>query len=128
VNPNILVFAEGIGSKAHYETIDSPHGAEETNPNWGENLYEAGDNPPAMPKDRLVFAPHSFGPSVYVQKQFIDPAQPECEGMEGDDAGDNQCNIVINPALLEQGWEEHYDPISNTGGWGTWEGPRYKET
>jgi len=40
--------------------------------------------------------------------QFMDPVQPQCVGLEGDAAGNNGCNIVINPVLLEQGWEEHF--------------------
>jgi endoglucanase len=108
VNSNILVFAGGVGPKNNSEYYDSPHGEEETVPYRGSNLYEAGDNPPSMPKDRLVYCPHVFGPSMYVQMQFMDPSRPECEGMEGDEAGDMQCNIVIDPTLLEEGWEEHF--------------------
>jgi aryl-phospho-beta-D-glucosidase BglC (GH1 family) len=121
VNSNILIFAQGISATAGNQdgTPDSitqtPHGVEETNPNWGENLYEAGDNPPSMPKNRLVFSPHTYGPSVFVQKMFMDPAQPECEGLEGDATGDNQCNIIINPTLLEQGWHEHFGYLKALG-------------
>ncbi|MBN2440831.1 MAG: cellulase family glycosylhydrolase [Spirochaetales bacterium] len=115
VNPNILIFAQGIGSHAQLGTIVSPNGDPASKPNWGENLYEAGFNPPAMPKDRLVFSPHTFGPSVYVQKMFMDPDQPQCEGLEGDDAGENECRIVINPDLLESGWEEHFGYLKDLG-------------
>jgi hypothetical protein len=122
VNSNILIFAQGISASANNQdgtpdTItDVPHGnPDTTNPNWGENFYEAGDNPPTMPKNRLVFTPHTYGPSVYVQKMFMDPAQPECADMEGDEAGDNQCNIVINASLLEQGWQEHFGYLKALG-------------
>ena len=92
-----------------------PHGDGDTNPNWGENLFEAGANPPAIPRDRLVFSPHTYGPSVFVQKMFMDPAQPGCTGLEGDPAGDADCNIVINPTLLRQGWEEHFGYLRDLG-------------
>ncbi|MBN1697390.1 MAG: cellulase family glycosylhydrolase [Spirochaetales bacterium] len=115
VNPNILIFAEGIGSSNGDGDADSPHGAEETTPCWGENLYEAADNPPSMPKNRLVYCPHTFGPSVAVQRQFMDPARPECGGLEGDEAASNQCDIVIEPYLLEQGWEEHFGYLKELG-------------
>ncbi|MBN2534796.1 MAG: cellulase family glycosylhydrolase [Spirochaetales bacterium] len=121
VNPGILIFAQGISASAGNQdgspdtVTQVPHGAEETNPNWGENLYEAGNNPPSMPNDRLVFSPHAYGPSVFVQKMFMDPDQPECEGLEGDAAGDAGCNIVINPALLEQGWDEHFGYLKKLG-------------
>ncbi|MBN2442523.1 MAG: cellulase family glycosylhydrolase [Spirochaetales bacterium] len=115
VNSNILIMAGGISNKAQNLTIEVPHGDETTNPNWGENLFEAGDNPPTMPKNRLVYVPHTYGPSVFVQMQFMDPSQPECEGKEGDEAGDLRCNIVINPTLLNQGWEEHFGYLKDLG-------------
>jgi aryl-phospho-beta-D-glucosidase BglC (GH1 family) len=121
VNPNILIFAQGISGTADNQdgsptTITQvPHGSMESNPNWGENLYEAGTNPPAMPKNRLVYSPHTYGPSVFVQKMFMDPAQPQCTGLEGDATGDAKCNIVINPALLEKGWDEHFGYLKAMG-------------
>jgi hypothetical protein len=121
VNPNTLIFVEGISGTANNQdgsptTITQvPHGNAATNPNWGENLFEAGANPPAIPKDRLVFSPHTYGPSVFVQKMFMDPAQTQCTGLEGDAAGDARCNIVINPTLLSSGWEEHFGYLKGPG-------------
>jgi endoglucanase len=117
VNSNILVFAGGIGSfnNKHSSNAETPNGDPALNPNWGENLYEAGDDPPSIPKERLVYCPHTYGPSVYVQMQFMDPAQSECEGMEGDEAGDMQCNIVIDPDYISQGWEEHFGYLKDLG-------------
>lgn len=121
VNPNILVFVQGISGTANNqdgtpETITQvPHGDEFTNPNWGENLFEAGSDPLDIPRERLVFSPHTYGPSVFVQSTFMDPAQPQCEGLEGDAAGDADCNIVINPTLLRQGWEEHFGYLKDLG-------------
>jgi endoglucanase len=121
VNPNTLIFVEGISQSANNQdgtptTITQvPHGSTTTNPNWGENLFEAGANPPAIPKDRLVFSPHTYGPSVFVQKMFMDPAQTQCAGLEGDAAGDARCNIVINPTLLRSGWEEHFGYLKDQG-------------
>ncbi|HEV7610078.1 MAG TPA: cellulase family glycosylhydrolase, partial [Steroidobacteraceae bacterium] len=121
VNPNVLIFMEGISGTANNQdgTPDTitqvPHGSTATNPNWGENLFEAGANPPAIPKDRLVFSPHTYGPSVFVQKSFLDPAQTACTGLEGDAAGDAHCNLVINPTLLRSGWEEHFGYLKDQG-------------
>ena len=121
VNPNILIFAQGISASAGNQDgtpnsiTQTPHGVEELNPNWGENLYEAGANPPTMPKDRLVYSPHTYGPSVFVQKMFMDPAQTQCTGLEGDATGDAKCNIVINPSLLEQSWQEHFGYLKAQG-------------
>ncbi len=114
VNPNLLLFVQGIGTNAGTQdgtptTVSpQPHGDEFSNPNWGENLFEAGTNPINVPKSQLVFSPHTYGPSVFVQRMFMDPAQTQCTGLEGDAAGDADCNIVINPTLLRQGWEEHF--------------------
>jgi endoglucanase len=114
VNPNTLLFVQGISASAGNQdgtpnTITQvPHGNAATNPNWGENLFEAGANPPNVPRERLVYSPHTYGPSVFVQRQFMDPAQPACTGLEGDAAGNARCNVVINPTLLRSGWEEHF--------------------
>jgi endoglucanase len=121
VNPNTLLFVQGISATAGNQdgtptTITQvPHGSTATNPNWGENLFEAGANPINIPKERLVFSPHVYGPSVFVQKMFMDPAQTQCTGLEGDAAGDANCNIVINPTLLRQGWEEHFGYLRDQG-------------
>jgi endoglucanase len=121
VNPNTLIFVEGISGTANNQdgsptTITQvPHGNAATNPNWGENLFEAGASPPAIPKDRLVYSPHAYGPSVFVQKMFMDPAQTQCAGLEGDAAGDARCNIVINSTLLRSGWEEHFGYLKDQG-------------
>lgn len=114
VNPNTLIFVEGNSASAGNQdgtpaTVDQrPYGTAITVPNWGGNLFEAGANPPNIPKDRLVFSPHVYGPSVFVQKSYMDPAQPACAGLEGDAAGNAKCNIVINAAQEKTGWEEHF--------------------
>lgn len=121
VNPNTLLFVQGISATANTQdgTPDTvtqvPHGEVFTNPNWGENLFEAGANPPIMPRERLVYSPHTYGPSVFVQRMFMDPAQPQCTGLEGDAAGDANCNIVINTPLLRRGWEEHFGYLRAQG-------------
>ena len=121
VNPNTLLFVQGISATAGKQdgtpntVVAVPHGDDDTNPNWGENLFEAGANPPNIPRERLVFSPHTYGPSVFVQKMFMDPAQPECAGLEGDAAGDRDCRIVINPTLLRRGWQEHFGYLRELG-------------
>ncbi len=121
VNPNTLIFVQGISASSGNQDgtpetkIDTPHGDLATNPNWGENLFEAAIDPPAIPKNRLVYSPHTYGPSVFVQKMFMDPNQPGCEGLEGDEAGDQNCNIVIDPPLLRAGWEEHFGYLRDQG-------------
>ena len=58
-NSDLLVFAGGIGSEAQDNSIMVPNGDPDLNPNWGENLFEAGDNPPSMPKERLTASAHA---------------------------------------------------------------------
>lgn len=107
VNPNILVIAQGVGNKSAYTS---------NNPNWGENLCDAGTNPPTMPKTKLVFSPHCYGPSVCTQGFFADlNAQPNCAGLQEDAFGDAKCQIVINPAVLEPGWESHFGYLHDQG-------------
>jgi endoglucanase len=122
VNPNILIFAQGIGGTHGSQDgtpdtkTNTPHGDTNTNPNWGENLFEAGDNPPTMPKNKLVFSPHTYGPSVCTQPMFADlDAQPECAGLVEDAFGNAKCQIVIDPAKLEPGWQEHFGYLKALG-------------
>jgi len=107
VNSDILVMVEGIAAGTSDGT-PVPHGDEASNPNWGENFFSFQDDPLDIPKERLILSPHTYGPSVFVQKQFMDPAQPECEGLEGREAAEAGCNIVIEPERLEAGWQEHF--------------------
>jgi aryl-phospho-beta-D-glucosidase BglC (GH1 family) len=114
VNKDVLVMVEGVGSK-HSDGSKEPFGDPAYTPNWGENLYGAGIEPLNIPKDRLIFSPHTYGPSVFVQKQFLDPSQPQCADLEGDAAGDEKCNIVIDPAVLKKGWDEHFGYLRDQG-------------
>ena len=69
VNPNILIFVEGI----------------ETNPDcsshppyfWGGNLGPQQCAPLNIPPEKLVFSPHVYGPDVANQPYFNDSNFPE---------------------------------------------------
>jgi aryl-phospho-beta-D-glucosidase BglC (GH1 family) len=121
VDPDILIFAQGIGSTNGSQdgtpttSSPTPHGNLASNPNWGENLFEAGTQPPTMPKNKLVFSPHTYGPSVFVQRMFSDPSQPECAALEGDAFADKKCKITINQAKLDAGWHEHFGYLKAMG-------------
>ncbi|GAA2754797.1 cellulase family glycosylhydrolase [Actinopolymorpha rutila] len=64
-NPNWLVAVEGVESyKNDYYW-------------WGGNLAGAKQNPVRLAKnDKLVYAPHDYGPGVYQQKWFQAPNYP----------------------------------------------------
>ena len=121
VNPNLLIFIEGISASAGNQdgtpltVTQVPHGDDFSNPNWGENFFEMAGNLPNIPKSRLVLSPHTYGPSVFVQQQFMDPTQPECAGLSGDEAGNADCNIVITPEVLRAGWKEHFGYLRDMG-------------
>ncbi|AJQ94803.1 glycoside hydrolase family 5 protein [Gynuella sunshinyii] len=109
VNNDLLVFVEGIGTKSEFGP------SEEFRPNWGESLYGFASDPLNIPKDRLVLAPHTYGPSVYVQSHFLDSAQSECEGLEGDEAAAKDCNIVIDSNKLRKSWHQHFGFLRDQG-------------
>ena len=67
VNPNVLIFVEGIGN----ESSPGSFGAF-----WGENLFDAVNQPLEIPALRLVYSPHVYGPSVMPQPYFADAAFP----------------------------------------------------
>jgi endoglucanase len=113
VNPDILVFVEGVSGTAG--GVKQPHGDETINPNWGENMFGAAADPLNIPKDRVVLSPHTYGPSVFVQRQFMDPLQAGCAELEGEAAGDANCNIIINAAKLKAGWDEHFGFLRDQG-------------
>lgn len=68
VNPRVLIFIEGVSQTG---TDTGGWGTF-----WGENMVEAGKNPPAIPKSRLVLSPHAYGPTVFNQQYFNDPTFP----------------------------------------------------
>lgn len=60
VNPNLTIWVEGVANAS----ASGGFGA-----NWGQNLFEAAAIP-GIPANRLVFSPHSYGPSVAAQSYF----------------------------------------------------------
>lgn len=120
VNKDVLIFVEGVSGGSIDKDYKAPHGDLDSNPNWGENFYGLQSRPLTIPKDRLVLSPHTYGPSVYVQKQFLDPNQSECVSTEdnlidGDKAADAKCKIVINDTRLGKGWDEHFGYLRDAG-------------
>ncbi|HMA93364.1 MAG TPA: cellulase family glycosylhydrolase, partial [Polyangiaceae bacterium] len=126
VNDDLIAFVEGV-SGTHWNHDDDskspePFGpADTTNPNWGENLYGQQFDPIQIPKDRLCFAPHTYGPSVYVQTQFIDQSDPACVGLEDDAAGKAKCKLVVERSnketveKLRKGWDDHFGYLRKDG-------------
>jgi len=63
-NPNLLIFVEGI-------TRNDWSGKEKDVPiNWGENLQPQAYAPLAIPADKLVFSPHTYGPPDHMKSTF----------------------------------------------------------
>ncbi|HEY7771845.1 MAG TPA: cellulase family glycosylhydrolase [Marinagarivorans sp.] len=115
VNEDILIFVQGIAGGNRTNEVE-PHGSLESNPNWGENFYGFHERPLNIPQDRLVISPHTYGPAVYQQMQFMDiENQPECEGLHGEEAAEQQCMMVMDKDRLEPGWEEHFGFLRDMG-------------
>jgi endoglucanase len=68
VAPHWLIFVEGIQQNPSCSANDNAF--------WGENLEPLACTPLAIPADRLVLSPHTYGPDVFVQPYFNDPAFP----------------------------------------------------
>ncbi len=69
-NPNLLVFVQGItGNYDGVENTAIPM-------NWGENFQPQAYQPLAIPLDKLVLTPHTYGPDVYVKSTFSAPNYP----------------------------------------------------
>jgi len=121
VNPNILIFVEGTSDTANNQDgisgneVTQPYGVDPA-PNWGGNLFSAGTNPPAIPKDRLVFSPHVYGISVFVGKEFVDQSVPACVGLSGDDAGNAKCKLIMpSLSVLQAGWDAQWGYLKAQG-------------
>jgi endoglucanase len=68
VAPHWLIFVEGIQQNPSCSANDGEF--------WGENLEPLACTPLAIPADRLVLSPHTYGPDVFAQPYFNDPAFP----------------------------------------------------
>jgi endoglucanase len=66
VNPNLTIWVEGVGNASASGGLGA---------NWGQNLFEAVAIA-GVPANRLVFSPHSYGPSVAAQSYFSDSSYP----------------------------------------------------
>jgi aryl-phospho-beta-D-glucosidase BglC (GH1 family) len=121
VNPNLLMFVEGTSNVANTQDgivgneVSQPYGTG-PEPNWGGNLFSAGANPPAIPKNQLVFTPHVYGISVSVNPVFVDQTAPGCAGLSGDAAGDAKCPLVMpSAATLAVGWDQQWGYLKAMG-------------
>ncbi|HEY5956643.1 MAG TPA: cellulase family glycosylhydrolase, partial [Polyangiaceae bacterium] len=121
---DLIAIVEGVSGTHTDESGNSgpePFGDPSTNPNWGENLYGQQFDPIQIPKDRLCFSPHTYGPAVYVQTQFVDQTDPACVGLEDDAAGKAKCKLVVERtntatiAKLRKGWDEHFGYLTKQG-------------
>ena len=121
VNTNTLVFVEGVSDSANNQdgtpaTVTVEPSGVAPGPNWGGNLASAGANPPAIPKNRLVYSPHVYGPSVFVGKQFVSQTPAECAGLSGDAAGDLKCPLIMPPlSVLSPGWDSQFGYLKAQG-------------
>lgn len=66
-NPRMLVFVEGVGNASN-------NGGSSVF--WGENLTDAAREPVGLPRERLVYSPHVYGPSVSLMPYFADASFP----------------------------------------------------
>ncbi|WP_437603196.1 cellulase family glycosylhydrolase [Sorangium sp. So ce590] len=119
-NDDMIAVVQGV-SGSHQtpggmglELEPEPHGDENLNPNWGENFYGQTAYPIQIPKNRLCFSPHTYGPAVFVQKQHVDQSKAGCEGLEDEAAAAAGCGLILERsnaqavASLTKQWDEHF--------------------
>jgi aryl-phospho-beta-D-glucosidase BglC (GH1 family) len=63
-NPNLLIFVEG--SNGNYDGVENSN----LSMNWGENFQPEAYKPLNIPADKLVLAPHSYGPDAFMKASF----------------------------------------------------------
>ena len=79
VNPNWLIFVEGVScpSGGVPNVWDGDTSNDERCGWWGGNLSQVRDYPVRLNKaNKLVYSPHEYGVSVYLQSWFEDPSFP----------------------------------------------------
>lgn len=86
VAPNWLIVVEGIG--------ESPTCSSSGGHFWGGNLEPLACTPLNIPANRLLLAPHVYGPDVYMQSYF------------------NAGNFPANMAAI---WEQHFGQFVQAG-------------
>ena len=70
--PHWLIFVEGVEYTHTKLDDENPYPCF-----WGENLMGVGEDPVRLPEGKVVYAPHVFGPDVYMQSYFEDPEFPD---------------------------------------------------
>jgi aryl-phospho-beta-D-glucosidase BglC (GH1 family) len=69
-NPNLMIFVQGInGNFDGKENSSIPM-------NWGEDFQPQAYQPLAIPADKLVLSPHTYGPDVFAKSSFAAPGYP----------------------------------------------------
>jgi len=63
-NPNLLIFVQGING--NWDGIENSNIAM----NYGEDLQPQAYQPLAIPANKLVLSPHTYGPDVFVKSSF----------------------------------------------------------
>jgi endoglucanase len=66
-----LFFVEGTSGNGTPSPFDNSYGSF-----WGEYLQGAYETPVIAGGNRVVYSPHSYGPSVFMQSYFQDPNFP----------------------------------------------------
>ncbi len=86
VNSDILVFVEGVADAS----FSGKHAAF-----WGENLYNVRTRPLNIPRNKLVYSPHTYGPSVYGEHAYF--------------------NDPTFPANMTEVWDDHFGYLLELG-------------
>ncbi len=75
VAPQWLIFVEGT-QYTHMPGIDREMEEKGWWTFWGENLMGVRDYPVRLPRGKVVYSPHVYGPSVYMMDYFKSPDFP----------------------------------------------------
>jgi len=76
VAPQWLIFIEGT-QNTHVPQVDAIINKNRWWAFWGENLMGVKDYPVRLPKGKIVYSPHVYGPSVYMMNYFKAPDFPK---------------------------------------------------
>ncbi len=83
-NPNLLIFVQGVGPNFDPNESKLLESYPDINMNWGENLMAEGYNPLTIADNKLVLAPHTYGPDTSMKPTFSAPEFPNNLAAEWD--------------------------------------------
>jgi endoglucanase len=114
VCPNWLIVVEGLGANALSGTFN---GVKATYSDWfGASLQNATKNPIVLPvKNKVVYAPHFYSPSVYPSAYFFEKQSSEGDSVSVTEYPNTPAGTTSLQAAVKQVLDNAFGEVLSTG-------------